>query len=52
MTDSSPAVPAPEPLRRPWTAPTVTPLPPLSELTLQTGAFIPGQFGPGGSTVF
>ncbi len=40
-------------LRRPWRAPTLDPLPPLTELTLQS--FVPGEgwIGEGGgSTVF
>jgi hypothetical protein len=42
------------PHRRPWTAPRVAELPRLTELTLQTGDFIPGTGGTGGggSTVF
>ena len=40
-------------LRRTWTRPEVTGLPRLTELTLQTGAGIPGGGGTagGGSTV-
>jgi hypothetical protein len=34
--------------RRPWTAPALTPLPRLTELTLQTGGGIPGGGGTGG----
>lgn len=34
--------------RRAWTAPSVTDLPRLTELTLQTGPGIPGGGGPGG----
>jgi hypothetical protein len=46
--------PAAAPQRRPWTAPAVADLPRLTELTLQTGGFIPGGGGTGGggSTVF
>lgn len=52
MTDRAPA--APSAPRRTWTAPAVTDLPRLTELTLQTGPFIPGGGGTGGggSTVF
>ncbi|MDB4948492.1 MAG: hypothetical protein JWM27_1141 [Gemmatimonadetes bacterium] len=38
--------------RAPWTAPLVTELPRLTDLTLQTGPGIPGGGGTGGSTVF
>ena len=40
--------------RAPWTAPAVSELPRLTELTLQTGGGIPGGGGTGGggSTVF
>jgi hypothetical protein len=40
--------------RRDWERPTLTVLPKLSELTLQTGGGIPGSGGPGsgGATVF
>jgi hypothetical protein len=43
-----------EAAKRPWTAPTVSDLPRLTELTLQTGGGIPGGGGTGGggSTVF
>jgi hypothetical protein len=53
MPDQSPAAPTAAP-RRPWTAPAVADLPRLTELTLQTGGFIPGGGGTGGggSTVF
>ena len=48
-----PKAPAAE-TRRPWTPPAVADLPRLTELTLQTGGFIPGGGGTGGggSTVF
>jgi hypothetical protein len=53
MTERAPAAPTAAP-RRTWTAPAVTDLPRLTELTLQTGPFIPGGGGTGGggSTVF
>lgn len=35
--------------KAPWTAPAVTSLPRLTELTLQTGSGIPGGGGTGGS---
>jgi hypothetical protein len=40
--------------KRPWSAPALEELPPLNELTLQSGDPIPGGGGPGGggSTVF
>ncbi|HEX7049910.1 MAG TPA: hypothetical protein VF188_06820 [Longimicrobiales bacterium] len=40
--------------RRPWMPPQLEALPPLSELTLQTGNAIPGHGEPGGGggTVF
>ncbi len=40
--------------RRPWVQPSVEDLPPLTELTLQTGDPIPGGGGTGGggATVF
>ena len=40
-------------VRAPWIVPSVTDLPKLTELTLQTGSFIPGDgdTGGGGSTV-
>ncbi|MDB4948493.1 MAG: hypothetical protein JWM27_1142 [Gemmatimonadetes bacterium] len=38
--------------RAPWSAPTVTELPRLTDLTLQTGPGIPGGGGSGGGTVF
>lgn len=44
------AVPAPA-SRAPWQVPRVTELPKLTELTLQTGAPIPGGGDTGGSTV-
>ena len=34
--------------RRPWQIPTITDLPRLTTLTLQTGPGIPGGGGPGG----
>jgi hypothetical protein len=37
---------------RVWVQPRVTPLPRLTELTLQTGGGIPGECGGGGSTCF
>jgi hypothetical protein len=39
--------------RRPWVSPTLEELPPLTDLTLQTGPGIPGGggIGGGGSTV-
>lgn len=37
--------------KRPWVAPEITELPPLTQLTLLTGAGIPGS-GAGGGTVF
>jgi hypothetical protein len=41
-------------VRAPWNSPSVTELPRLTELTLQTGGGIPGGGGTGGggSTVF
>jgi hypothetical protein len=49
-TESHPKAPT----RRPWIAPRVDELPRLTELTLQTGAGIPGEceIGGGGSTCF
>lgn len=40
--------------RRPWTPPALEELPPLTDLTLQTGSEIEGDgdTGDGGSTVF
>ena len=39
--------------RRPWTPPAVESLPPLRDLTLQTGGGIPGgDTAPSGGTVF
>lgn len=40
--------------RRPWMAPSISELPRLTELTLQTGPGIPGEceIGGGGSTCF
>jgi len=35
--------------RRPWTAPVVTDLPRLTDLTLTTGSPIPGDGGTGGT---
>jgi hypothetical protein len=35
--------------RRPWTSPVVTDLPRLTDLTLTTGAPIPGDGGTGGT---
>ena len=50
------SVPAPqtqsESTRQPWVKPSLSKLPPLTELTLQTGGAIPGGGGGGGSTVF
>lgn len=43
--ESPPAVAA----RQPWQAPEVSDLPRLTELTLQTGAGIPGECETGGS---
>ncbi|HEU0052154.1 MAG TPA: hypothetical protein VFQ39_03210 [Longimicrobium sp.] len=40
--------PRPEARKRAWTAPALTPLPRLTELTLQTGGGIPGGGGTGG----
>lgn len=42
---------APAP-RKPWVEPRMQPLPPLTQLTLQTGPAIPGGGGGGGGTVF
>lgn len=38
--------------RRPWTAPAIVDLPPLRELTLQTGTGIPGGDTNGGAGTF
>jgi hypothetical protein len=42
------------PPKQAWEKPSLSKLPPLTELTLQTGGSIPGGggTGPGGSTVF
>lgn len=50
----SDSVQAQQTKRAPWSAPTVSELPRLTELTLQTGGGIPGGGGTGGggSTVF
>jgi hypothetical protein len=43
---------APEPsIKQVWERPVLSPLPPLTQLTLQTGGAIPGG-GSGGGTVF
>ena len=44
-----PAVPPPARPRRPWTVPRVEELPRMTDLTLQSGAEIPGDCGTGGS---
>lgn len=51
-TDNTPQSPASTP--QPWISPEIVELPPLTDLTLQTGAGIPGGGGTGGggSTVF
>lgn len=49
--DSDDQPKAARPAKRPWVKPEVTQLPPLTELTLQTGAPIGGGGG-GGGTVF
>lgn len=41
-----------EPIRKHWVPPTIEDLPKLTDLTLQTGAPIPGTGGSGGSSVF
>jgi hypothetical protein len=53
MTQSNALTP-PAAARRAWVSPRVSDLPRLTELTLQTGPFIPGGGGTGGggSTVF
>lgn len=48
---SSKHTPEKAPVRRPWSAPRVSDLPRLTELTLQTGPGIPGGGGDA-STVF
>lgn len=53
MSNASSSRPQPGPSERlPWEVPSITPLPRLTELTLTTGAGIPGEgdIG-GGSTV-
>ncbi len=50
VRSADPRLPDAAPLRRTWAAPTVTPLPPLTALTLQTGGSIGGGWN-GGSTV-
>jgi hypothetical protein len=52
--DRSEEVPVSREGRRAWVRPTVEELPPLTDLTLQTGPGIPGGGGTGGggSTVF
>jgi hypothetical protein len=56
MTNARDPRPATRPAapKRAWTTPSVSDLPRLTELTLQTGPFIPGGGGTGGggSTVF
>ena len=44
--DERPATQAPAP--QPWVKPEIIDLPPLTDLTLQTGAGIPGGGGTGG----
>ena len=55
MSDNTPKSEVERPeaasVRKPWVAPALTQLPPLTELTLQTGGGIGGG-GSGGSTVF
>ena len=46
-----PERPGSGPARRPWTPPTLVPLPPLEQLTLQTGA-ITGTCTPGAGCTF
>jgi hypothetical protein len=48
FANPSPAVHA-APARAPWITPSVTDLPKLTELTLQTGGLIPGDGDTGGS---
>jgi hypothetical protein len=38
-------------VKRDWVSPTVTELPPLTNLTLQTGPGIPGGFSIGGTRI-
>lgn len=44
----------PPPAPQPWVSPEIVELPPLTDLTLQTGPAIPGggSIGGGGGTVF
>jgi hypothetical protein len=51
MSTPIPAVPVVAQNRRAWSPPALEALPKLTDLTLQTGAPIPGGGGPGG-TVF
>jgi hypothetical protein len=48
--NSTTSTPSPK-ARQKWEVPALTKLPPLTELTLQTGGGIPGG-GSGGGTVF